>query len=688
MGASRTGHPFVHSSALRLAIGGLLIAAVALHFLHAATGSGGHAVDTAVTQWLYDAVIFAAAFACLARGAIVPEDRAAWLVLGAGLLAWSAGEVYWSLVLAGVSDPPFPSPADAGYLLYYPCAYVAVALVVRHRRGHRTGLWLDGLIGALAVAAIGCALVLPPILAGATGSPAAVATNLAYPLGDLLVLAFLAGGLLVTGRRADRGLVLLAAGLAVAAVTDCAYLSLVAADAYVEGGVLDSGWLVAVALMAFAAWQPPPHRIKTASVRSGLRAPIACANIAVVLGAYGTLHGMPTLAALLTIATLALVVLRLALTLRENAGMLRVSRVEATTDALTGLPNRRALLRDLEGVLDGPDAATFAVFDLDGFKAYNDSFGHPAGDALLARLAGRLKNAARAAGGTAYRMGGDEFCVLLPSGTAAIDGTVAALTERSERFSVTSSHGTIELPAEARDAPTALRRADHRMYASKASRRTSARRQSQAVLAQVLAEADPALGDHLRDVGELALSVARAIGMDGEAIDEVARAAELHDVGKVAVPDEILHKAGPLDQAEWRFLREHTIIGERILAAAPALAPVGHIVRSTHERWDGAGYPDALCGEAIPLGARVIAVCDAYDAMTSDRPYRRAMPADQALDELRRCAGTQFDATVVEGLERTLLSPRRRIFEASPSDASSAATPRAISTETMPSSLQ
>src|SRR5215218_4685899 len=161
MGAARMGNPFSHRTARRVA-GGLLVAAVALHVLHAVTGAGGHAVDTAVAEWLYDAIMFAGAFACLARGALVREDRTAWLALGVGLLAWSAGEVYWSLALAGVADPPFPSPADAGYLLYYPCAYVAVALLVRHRRVHRTGLWLDGLIGALAVAAIGCALVLPP----------------------------------------------------------------------------------------------------------------------------------------------------------------------------------------------------------------------------------------------------------------------------------------------------------------------------------------------------------------------------------------------------------------------------------------------------------------------------------------------------------------------------------------------
>jgi HD-GYP domain-containing protein (c-di-GMP phosphodiesterase class II) len=136
--------------------------------------------------------------------------------------------------------------------------------------------------------------------------------------------------------------------------------------------------------------------------------------------------------------------------------------------------------------------------------------------------------------------------------------------------------------------------------------------------------------------------------MEPEELDEVARAAELHDLGKIALPDTILDKPGPLSEAEWEFMRRHTIVAERILLAAPALRPVARLVRSSHERWDGSGYPDELAGEQIPLGARVVAVCDAFDAMISDRPYRQALSDEEALAELRACAGTQFDAEVVE----------------------------------------
>jgi HD-GYP domain-containing protein (c-di-GMP phosphodiesterase class II) len=135
-----------------------------------------------------------------------------------------------------------------------------------------------------------------------------------------------------------------------------------------------------------------------------------------------------------------------------------------------------------------------------------------------------------------------------------------------------------------------------------------------------------------------------------EELDEMARAAELHDVGKMAIPDEILNKPGPLDRVELGFIRQHTIVGERILAAAPSLSPVARIVRASHERWDGSGYPDGLKGEEIPLPSRIVAACDAYHAMTSDRPYAVAVPQRDALAELRRCAGTHFDPKVVEVL--------------------------------------
>jgi len=150
------------------------------------------------------------------------------------------------------------------------------------------------------------------------------------------------------------------------------------------------------------------------------------------------------------------------------------------------------------------------------------------------------------------------------------------------------------------------------------------------------------------------VAVGRELGLGPEALDEIARGAELHDVGKVAVPEAILGKPGPLDEAEWQIMRQHTVIGERILAAAPALRPVARLVRSSHERWDGSGYPDGLVGERIPLGARIITVCDAFDAMRQARPYAASMTEAQALAELHRCAGTQFDPRVVDAFAAVL----------------------------------
>jgi two-component system, cell cycle response regulator len=166
----------------------------------------------------------------------------------------------------------------------------------------------------------------------------------------------------------------------------------------------------------------------------------------------------------------------------------------------------------------------------------------------------------------------------------------------------------------------------------------------------LLGEREPDLHRHMHDVAALARAVGRVMGLDAEDLDVVVRAAELHDIGKVAIPDAILHKPGPLEDDEWAFVHKHTLIGERIVSAAEALRPVGRVVRSSHERWDGAGYPDGLEGKDIPLGARIVLACDAWDAMTTDRSYRRALPNAVAAEELRSNAGTQFDPEVVAAL--------------------------------------
>jgi len=328
-------------------------------------------------------------------------------------------------------------------------------------------------------------------------------------------------------------------------------------------------------------------------------------------------------------------------------------REQAVTDALTGLGNRRRLNADLSAALEPTAAGTPALlllFDLDGFKSYNDTFGHLAGDQLLTRLGTKLADAV-AAHGAAYRLGGDEFCALMQLDGEDVDDLIAraaaALSETGKQFAVRASFGAVLLPHEADSPDHALQLADERMYAHKRGRAAGPRDQARDVLLRTMQAKNPELDDHSSEVAHLAVRVARQLGLNGEELDEIARAAELHDVGKVGIPDAILNKPGPLDATEWEFMYQHTILGERILNGAPALRPVARLVRSSHERWDGAGYPDQLAGENIPLGARIVAVCDAYEAMTADRPYRTALSAHAAREQLSANAGTQFDPSVV-----------------------------------------
>jgi HD-GYP domain-containing protein (c-di-GMP phosphodiesterase class II) len=204
------------------------------------------------------------------------------------------------------------------------------------------------------------------------------------------------------------------------------------------------------------------------------------------------------------------------------------------------------------------------------------------------------------------------------------------------------------LPEESQDVTEAMRLVDQRMYAQKPSARRSPDRQSRDVLLSALQERNPELADRHAAVARLAQMVGKRIGLLTDEEAELRRAAALHDVGKLGIPEEVVHKPGPLSAEEWEFVRQHTLIGERIIAAAPALAAAAKLVRSTHERFDGGGYPDGLTGEQIPLGARIIAVCDAFTAMTSPRSYAPQLSVAAAIEELRRCAGGQFDPAIVD----------------------------------------
>jgi len=615
---------------------------------------GDASLQDAVGRWVYDAVVFGAALLVLARAASIPAERGAWLALGAGMLFWALGQTYYSVVLYYASPAPFPSPADFGFLAFYPASYLALVLLLRARVAHLERLaWVDGLIGALAVAGVAAALIFPPALEALEGSPFGVAVSLAYPCFDLVLLGMLSGAFAASKWKTHGSWLLIAGALLLFVACDVVYLS-VAGQSTTALNIASVGWPLAFLLLAGASWLPATATgaVVGRAERRRIVVPIAMGMVGIALLAVGTFVPIGAAAVVCGVACLVAVLMRLLITFEQNTRMLRVTETRAVTDALTGLANRRALMADLEDAVSAspPEAMVLALFDLDGFKAYNDSFGHPAGDDLLLRLGQQLQ-ASVEPHGRAYRLGGDEFCILARTrdlaAEAICEAAERALCERGKGFKITASWGKVLIPVEVTTSTDALRVADRRMYAKKGRRADSARSQTRGVLLRMLHEREPDLERHLDGVARLAAAFGKALALDAEEQDVVVRAAELHDIGKVAIPDAILHKDEDLTPEEWDLMRKHTIIGQRILGGAPALTPVADLIRSTHERWDGAGYPDRLAAKDIPLGSRAIFICDAYNAMTEGRSYRSPLSKEDALEELRRGAGTQFDPALV-----------------------------------------
>jgi diguanylate cyclase (GGDEF)-like protein len=627
--------------------------------LHVGFGLGGPGSDHFFDRWLYSALLLLASGAALARAVAVAEERAVWLLLGAGLTSWSIGDIYYTFAYANVGSPPFPSLADVFYLCFYPAAYVALILLVRARvREFPRAVWWDGVLATLAFAALGAAILVETVLRTTEGSVAVVATNLAYPLGDTLLLALTVGVFAVTGWRPGWHWGFIGGGFAALAVADGFFLVKIADGSYVEGSYVDALWPAAMLLLAQAAWQRTNRNgtIRLAG-RSTLVTPLLCGLIGIGVLAYGHFQQLNLLALSLAIATLLAVIVRTGMTFNENQEILARIRAQAVTDALTGLGNRRKLFSDLSNTLASADLkpSVLIIYDLDGFKRYNDNFGHPAGDALLARLGAKLACAVDA-NGEAYRLGGDEFCVLAAVEQRPladlVEATRAALSEAGDAFQITPSQGSVLLPGEAAEPAVALRLADQRLYDEKRSKRPS--RAPEDLLLRATYDRDPTVQERARRISGLSVALARRLGLKESTLGPLRRAAELHDIGTVAIPDEILRKPGPLTPQEWALIERHTELGQRILEAAPALNHEARILRSTHERWDGNGYPDRLAGQAIPLMSRIISACAAYTAMTSTRPHRTRLSDRQALDELRAHAGTQFDPHVIEALCRLL----------------------------------
>ena len=359
----------------------------------------------------------------------------------------------------------------------------------------------------------------------------------------------------------------------------------------------------------------------------------------------------------------------------------RIEALETQTvlDDLTGLRNHRALWRELtrRGETTSAEAPLSVVMlDFDMFTAVNERYGHAIGDAVLRRCAAVLRDSAPSPR-LAFRYGGEEFVVLVPN-----DEEDARMLAEEIRLEISGLNGrlpavTVSCGIAQFDEPVepwiALDRADAALRAAKRSGRNrvvvsgrpqptgnpylveeleqeTARRAALALAMATLGERDPDTVDHCEDVLTLCESIGRHLGLNATELEHLVAGARLHDVGKVAVPSQILNKPGPLTDDEWAVIREHTIIGERILRSVPEMAEVATIVRHSHEHWDGQGYPDGLAGERIPLASRIILCADAFHAIRSNRPYRSGRSADEALAELRHCGGTQFDPTVVAAL--------------------------------------
>jgi diguanylate cyclase (GGDEF)-like protein len=447
-------------------------------------GVGGAGLNVAVRDWATSAVYVLVAAVVVWRAVRVRQFRGAWIAIGVGITLYGAGNLVWSFWLEHLPNPPIPSICDVLWLSLYPASYLGVALLARrHWSGLPAGVWLDGVVAALAIAALGAALVFGPVLHSAVGSSAAVATNLAYPLADLLLAALVVGVLSLQGWRLDGCSALLGGGFLVLTVADSIYLTGVAGGTDESNAVANLFYMAAVVMIALAAWQPPDESVLLPSTDgvSTLLLPGGFALAALGVLAYDHFHKLGVLAFVLALLTVLAGLLRTALAFRDLSTF-NETRRQAITDDLTALPNRRLFQLRLN---DGIDRARNAglemallIVDLDHFKELNDTLGHHSGDELLRQIGPRLSSIMRPAD-TLARLGGDEFGIVL--GTPSDESDALAVANRIRialakpfdvqdlSLRVDASVGIALYPAHAAHAGELLRRADVAMYQAKAA---------------------------------------------------------------------------------------------------------------------------------------------------------------------------------------------------------------------------
>ncbi len=651
---------------------------------------------------MYLLVPVTASIAVVHAASVVREsNRTAMRVLAASMILTTLGETYWAFYQV-VIDPrgPAVSIADAAFLISSVLMLAFAGILLRARL---TPLPMVGRLKATVdtlmltvVAMAGMSVlfrtaVLPDRSLDALTPQAGI--YVVYALLDAMVLVWVLAVVLTPGRQRWKDWeIAVAAGVAMLAVGNLVFNHMLAGGGYVVGdvvsAVVDLTWLsgyflIAVGARALLVSGEPVDEVVNGVFRWQWREflPLACSMGLVPVfmwlghrwpddvGAYWTFSAAS--AALVT-----LIVVRWAIMISDN----RALASRSVTDELTGNFNHRyfhqRVSAELERALRTGEDLSVALIDLDDFRLVNESHGHLYGDRNLRIIGATFAEAVRASD-SVCRIGGDEFAFILPATSSEEAFRVClravellAQKQVDETMPITVSVGIASAPLHAGEKADLLRLADTALYAAKDAGRNRVivfdpqmgddgaagervrRIESQSLLRTVSALAaavdarDSYTHSHSRAVAGDAVRLGEKFGLGREHCELLRIAGLLHDVGKIGIPDTILQKRETLTEAEGEIIRGHAELSTRILAAAVPDRIVPW-VGAHHERWDGSGYPNGLAGERIPLEARILAVCDAYDAMVSERPYRRAMAPAEALAELEKCAGAQFDPRVV-----------------------------------------
>lgn len=642
------------------------------------------------------------------RRDIAPRCRLPALCLALGAFCFGAGDAIWSVYENILHRPtPFPSWADAAFLSAYPFLFAGVLLFPLRAASpaRRSHILADGLTTLTACVTLAWYFLLGPMILGGSGPLWARLLGAAYPFCDLILLFCV---LALASRAGSRPAALLTVGLCAITVADVAFSLGTLHGTYQTGCLTDTGWVAGYMLIAYAGLRAvegsAPDRLAEAegTDAAGTRSsvfwhallPYAVIPIMIVLLLYTRRsHGDEALEPGVYLGCailLCLVLARQTLSLREkhdlNLSLSRnVARLETLSaeDGLTGLLNHRAfrqrLTQDTAG--HGDVALAVVLLDITDFRLFNDVYGHAAGDRVLVHIA-RTLQASQQGGEVAARYGGDEFALLVSNvgGRSTLEITrdfqarLAGLNVRPHGSDaptpVSFAFGVAVLPEDADSPQSAIDIADGRLRRAKsggdtdntaasATERLARNRKGFSLLnayVTALDAKDRYTRRHSEDVMVYSLEIARELELDEAMLADVEMAALLHDVGKIGVPDAVLRKPGRLTDDEFETIKQHPEMGAVMVSAVPGFEHILNAVRYHHERWDGGGYPDGLIGEETPLIARLMAVADAYSAMTTDRPYRQSMDPAHALTILEGGAGTQWDPTCV----RAFLMARTR----------------------------